>query len=55
MANLSVKLEPFEIPEFVIAMVGSEPVQVPIEDLDEETLAELLEEFSAAVLAKVAK
>lgn len=56
MPSLKVTVEPFEIPELVIiTFPGGHAREIALEDLDEETAAELLEEFSAAVLAKITK
>ena len=55
MATLQVKIEPFEVPYTVFATVGAETVGVPIKELDAETVATLIEEFSAAVMEQLAK
>ena len=55
MAKLSVTVEPFEVPETVDVSIGSNTMEVPLEELDEETLATLIEEFTTAVMAKAGK
>lgn len=57
MASLQIKIQPFEVPAHIYVEVPGDAaaVAVAIEDLDEATLGELVEEFAAAVMAKVAK
>jgi len=55
MATLQVKIEPFVVPDTVFATVGSETVEVSIKELDVDTIATLIEEFSAALMEQVAK
>lgn len=56
MASLSVLIDPFVVPDTVVARLpGGGMVEVALEELEEETLAILIDEFSQAILTKVAK
>lgn len=57
MASLQIKIRPLDVPDTVfIEMPGDgELLELPIEELDEEVLAELIEEFSTNLLAHHAK
>lgn len=56
MAALQLKIRPLEIPEYVIVDIpGGKPTDVSINELDEGTLAELLEEFSNRLMEKATK
>jgi len=57
MPSLQVSIQPFDVPEEVLINVpgSTDDVCVPLEELDEDTLAGLVEEFAAAVMAKAKK
>ena len=51
MAALNLTISPFPVPETVEVLLPSgEAVKIPISDLDEETLGELIEAFSTALI-----
>jgi len=53
MASLQLTVQPFDIPTSVyIEVPNAGSIPIPIEDLDEETLGQMVEEFAAAVMAK---
>lgn len=53
MASLQIKIQPFEIPDYVnIQVPGGDEVEVPISELDGDTLAAMIEEFATAVMEK---
>ena len=56
MATMLITIQPFEIPEFVrINVPGQDTSEVLVDELNEETLAILVDEFATAVMAKAKK
>lgn len=57
MPALSLKILPLPVPETVsVKLPGAEdPVEIPVEELDDGTLAELLEEFTAAFMQRAGR
>ncbi len=45
MATYEAKIVPLTIPTFVLVQVGKQSIEVPIDELSEEQLSELAEEF----------
>jgi hypothetical protein len=57
MPSIQISIQPFDIPEEVIINVPGQDddITVAIAELDEETLAGLVDEFATAVMAKAKK
>jgi hypothetical protein len=61
-SNHSVKLKPFQVPNFAIYPVATtsasspdQTISIPLADLSPETLSEMCADFRAAVFAKTGK
>jgi hypothetical protein len=63
MANFSLPIVPFTVPDKVTLQMPAgkrqdgmrPPVELSLEQLDDETLGALIEEFAAAVMAKAGR
>ena len=55
MANFQSSIVPIAVPAMVQVKVGKQFVEVPIEDLTEEQLAELAEEFTQRLFEMAGK
>ena len=55
MATLQVNITPLTVPETVTVMVGEYTVDVPVSELDEETIVSLVEDFTNTLFEKLPK